>query len=273
LRIDYEALPVPVREAVEERCGSVRSARSVDAGTNCVVASFLETHSGPVFVKGLPKNHPGVVDQQREARVAPFVSEVSPRLLWHTEVEGWDLLGFEAIWEGRPADYAPGSGDVARVFALLERLAATPCPAVAMFSAERRWGSVLDDPNDAKHFAGTSLLHTDWHQHNIVVAGERAWLVDWAWATWGAAFIDPALLVARLIAAGHTPAEAEGLAEGSTAWVEADQTAVTLFSQAVARLVRKLADGDPSGHWRRPMVEATREWAEYRKIAYGQMTL
>lgn len=269
MRINYEALPVPVREAVEERSGAVRSARSADAGTNCAVAAFLETDSGPVFLKGLPKDNPGVVDQEREARVAPFVSDVSPRLLWHAEVEGWDLLGFEAVHGGRPANYAPGSGDVPKVLALLDRLADTPCPPVAMFSAERRWGSLLDDPGDAKHFAGTSLLHTDWHPYNIVIAGERPWLVDWAWATWGAAFIDPALVVNRLIAAGHDPAEAEKAVEKSRAWREADQGAVTLFAQAVARLVRKLADGDPTGQWRRPMVEASRLWADYRKTAHG----
>jgi hypothetical protein len=269
LRIDYEALPVPVREAIEEHFGSVRSARSAEAGTNCAVAVFLEAHSGAVFLKGLPKDHRGVLDQQREARVAPFVSETSPQLLWHAEVEGWDLLAFEAVPGGRAANYTPGSEDVPRVLELLDQLANTPCPPVAMFSAERRWGSLLDDPGDAKHFAGTSLLHTDWHPYNIVVAGERAWLVDWAWATWGAAFIDPALVVTRLIAAGHDPAGAEEVVEKSKAWREADQGAVTLFSEAVARLVRKLADNDPAGHWRRPMVEASRLWADYRKTVHG----
>ena len=267
MHTDYEALPPLVRAAVEERTSEVHSARSADAGTNCAVAAKLDTGSGRVFLKGLPLGDRGVIAQQREARVGPFVGEVSPRLLWHTEVEGWDLLVFDAIEGGRHADYTPGSPDVPRVFALLERLTSIACPPVAMYSAERRWGKVLDDPADAKRFAGSSLLHTDWHQSNVLVTEKRAWLVDWAWATWGAAFIDPALVVPRLIAAGHTPAEAERWAEKSTAWREADQMSVTLFSLAVARMVRTLADNDPSGEWRRPLVEAAQRWADYRRTS------
>ena len=228
------------------------------------MAAILETESGPVFLKGLPVDDRGVVALQREARVGPFVGDVSPRLLWHAEVEGWDLLAFDAVEAGRHADYTPGSPDVPKVFELLDRLASIPCPPVAMYSAELRWGKALDDPADAKRFAGSSLLHTDWHQWNVLVTGERAWLVDWAWATWGAAFIDPALVVPRLMAAGHTTAEAEGWAEKSTAWREADRQSVTLFAGAVARMVRTLAENDPLGEWRRPLVEATRRWADYR---------
>ena len=264
MHTDYESLPLLVRAAVEERIGEVRSARSADAGTNCAVAAILGTESGPVFLKGLPLNDRGVAAQQREARVGPYVGEVSPCLRWHAQVEGWDLLAFDAIEGGRHADYTPGSPDVPRVFELLERLAGIPCPPVAIYSAERRWGTVLDDPADAKRFAGSSLLHTDWHQWNVLVTEERAWLVDWAWATWGAAFIDPALVIPRLIAAGHSPAEAESWAARSTAWRETDQVSVTLFAVAVARMVRTLADNDPSGEWRRPLVEAAQRWADYR---------
>ena len=265
--IDYEALPLLVRTAVSERTGEVRSAQSAGAGTNCVVAALLDTASGPVFVKGLPSDHPGVATQQKEAKIAPAVAEVSPGLLWHIELEGWDLLGFEAIEGGRHADYTPGSPDVPKVVALQDRLSNITCPPIPMYSAERRWGSMLNDPADAKQFAGSTLLHTDWHRWNVLVTGERAWLVDWAWATWGAAFIDPALLVPRLIAAGHTPADAEGWAAKSAAWQKADQSAVTLFSGAVARLLRKLADDDAEGTWRRPLVEAAATWATYRGAA------
>jgi hypothetical protein len=138
-----------------------------------------------------------------------------------------------------------------------------------MFPAERRWAALLDDPADSKRFAGTSLLHTDWHSFNVLMTEDRAWLVDWAWATRGAAFIDPALLVPRLIAAGHTPAEAEGWAEKSAVWRGADQGAITLFSLAVARLLRKPANGDPAGEWRLPLVEAAEAWSRYRHSPAG----
>jgi hypothetical protein len=264
LHIDYEALPLPVREAIAERTGKVRNAQSAEAGTNSAVAALLDTESGPVFLKGLPKDHRGVRAQQREADVAPFVTEVSPRLLWHAELEGWDLLGFQAVEGGRHPDYAPGSDDVPKVLRVLDTLHATPCPPVPMFSAERRWADLLEDPADARQFAGTSFLHTDWNRFNILVTGQRAWLLDWAWATWGAAFIDPALFIPRLIAAGHTPAQAEGWAEKSAAWQRADQKAVTLFAVVVARHLQLFADGDPAAEWRQPMVEASQRWAAYR---------
>jgi len=264
LQIDYEALPALVREVVAERTGEVRSARSAEAGTNSTLAALLDTESGAVFIKGLPKDHRGARAQQREAAVAPFVTEVSPRLLWHAELEGWNLLGFEAVQGGRHADYAPGSDDVPKILALLDKLHKAPCPPVPMLSAERRWADLLDDPAEAKHFAGTSLLHTDWNRFNVLVTGRRAWLLDWAWATRGAAFIDTALFIPRLIAAGHTPAQAEGWAEKSAAWQSADQGAVTLFALAAARHLRHLANSDPMGQWRRPMVEASQCWAAYR---------
>jgi hypothetical protein len=224
----------------------------------------LETGSGPVFLKGLTKDQPGVVTQQKEADLAPAVAGVSPHLLWHEQVDGWDLLAFEAVEDARHADYAPGSPDVPKVLAMLDRLAAVPCPPVSMFAAERRWGKMLDDPADAQRFAGASLLHTDWHQFNVLITNSRAWLIDWAWAARGAAFIDPALVVPRLIAAGHTPGEAEGWVQKSAAWQDADQESVTLFSQALARMLRTLANNDPHGEWRRPMVEAAATWAAYR---------
>ena len=44
---------------------------------------------------------------------------------------------------------------------------------------------------------------------NILIAEGRAWLVDWAWPTLAAAWIDPASWLLRIMARGHTAAEAE----------------------------------------------------------------
>jgi hypothetical protein len=40
-----------------------------------------------------------------EAKINPWVLQVTPRLLWHLQANGWDVLGFEHV-EGRHADYA-----------------------------------------------------------------------------------------------------------------------------------------------------------------------
>ena len=135
--------------------------------------------------------------------------------------------------------------------------------------AARRWGPYLDGIEDQRLIAGDHLLHTDPNPGNVLITGDRAraWLVDWAWSTRGAAFIDLACLVPRLIVAGHSPAEAEDWAAGYPAWQDADQAAVTAFSLALARLVRKPADGDPAGDWRQPTAQATTHWARHRSAS------
>ena len=43
-----------------------------------------------------------------------FVQAVAPRLLWHDQAAGWDVLAFEYIVGARHADYRPGSPDLPR---------------------------------------------------------------------------------------------------------------------------------------------------------------
>lgn len=265
MRINYDELPELVRTAVQARFGVIRSPRSVDAGTNSAVAALLETESaGCVFLKGLPEDHDSVRDQQREARVGPYVEGIGPRLLWHETVAGWDLVGFEAVEGPRHADYTPGSPDLPKLSAVMNQLAETECPPVRMMTAAWRWGAYLDDTNDHALLEGNSLLHTDYHVGNVLITDDRAWLVDWAWATRGAAFIDLALVLPRLIAAGHSPDDAEAWAAKHIAWQDANPAAITKFASAVARLWSQLAERNPDATWRRPMVEAIATWADHR---------
>src|SRR5262245_61795767 len=113
-RTDWEQLTAPVRAAVESRTGSVHSARTAAAGKNSAIAALLGTDDGLVFVKGLRVDDPRAACQGREAAVSRYVTALSPELLWRTETDGWDLLGFRAA-PGRHADYAPGSPDVPKV--------------------------------------------------------------------------------------------------------------------------------------------------------------
>lgn len=264
MRIDYAALPAPVRATVEGHTGRVRASRCADSGINAAITVFLDTEDGPVLLKGVPDNHPAARDQQREADVNPYIRDVGPRLLWVEETAGWHLLAFEVIG-ARCANLEPDSPDLPKIGATLAAVAELPCPPVAMLSAGRRWGPYLDRPEEQRLIAGEHLLHTDPNPGNVLVAEGRAWLVDWAWSTRGAAFIDFACLIPRLIVAGHNPAEAEDWTARHPVWQEADQEAVTVFSLALARLVRKLADGDPVGVWRLPMVQATQRWVQHRR--------
>ncbi|MBR7830666.1 phosphotransferase [Actinospica sp. MGRD01-02] len=265
MRIDYHELPELVRTAVQARTGVIRSARTAEAGTNSAVAAVLETEaSGRVFLKGLPEDHVSVIDQQREARVSPHIEGIGPRMLWQETAAGWDLIAFEMVEGARHADYTPGSPDLPKLAALMGQLAKTSCPRVQMMSAGWRWGAYLDSTSDFGILEGDALLHTDYHVGNVLITDDRAWLIDWAWATRGAAFIDPALVLPRLIAAGHSPAEAETWAAEHPAWQEANPEAITKFAAAISRLWSQLADKNPHATWRRPMVEAATTWADHR---------
>ena len=47
--------------------------------------------------------------------INPHVAPVAPRLLWHAQAAGWDLLAFDYIDDARHADYRPGSADLPAV--------------------------------------------------------------------------------------------------------------------------------------------------------------
>jgi hypothetical protein len=53
--------------------------------------------------------------------------------------------------------------------------------------AEDRWKPYPDDPEMAAVFARPALTHSDWTPDNVLVPERRAWLIDWAWPTLGAA--------------------------------------------------------------------------------------
>ncbi|MBR7827573.1 phosphotransferase [Actinospica sp. MGRD01-02] len=265
MRIDYDDLPEPVRMDMKSRFGVIRTARTVEAGTNCDIAAVLETDSaGRVFLKGLPEDHDSVRDQQREARVNPYIEEIGPRLLGSWSIAGWDLIAFDAVEDARHADYTPGSPDLPKLATVMKQLAETPCPSVPMMTAGRRWGAYLDNTEGVALLEGSSLLHTDYHGGNVLITNERAWLVDWAWATRGAAFIDLALLLPRLIAAGHSPDQAEAWAAKHTVWQDANPAAITAFAAAISRLWGQLAERHADRKARQPIVDAAIIWADHR---------
>ncbi|MEU8571327.1 hypothetical protein AB0C51_23820 [Streptomyces pathocidini] len=83
----------------------------------------------------------------------------------------------------------------------------TPCPVIELKRADDRWSGYAS-PAGVEHLAGDTLPHTDLPPHNMLVT-DRAHLIDWAWPTRGAAWIDPAVLILRLMEAGHTAPNAD----------------------------------------------------------------
>lgn len=191
-----------------------------------------------------------------------------PTLHWRAEAAGWDLLGFEAL-TGHHADYAPGSPDLPEVAALLRRLGETPCPGIELRHAEQRLEHYAAHPDDLRYFAGPHLLHTDLNHANVLVddhapQGDRARLVDWAWATRGTAWLDAGYWIIWLIAAGHTPASAERWAAEIPSWHTAPAEGITAFATANHNLWSEISNAEPDP-WTQRLATAAATWHAHRR--------
>jgi Ser/Thr protein kinase RdoA (MazF antagonist) len=88
---------------------------------------------------------------------------------------------------------------------------------------------------EADLLGGDTLVHRDTNPFNLLVGSDRAWMVDWAVAAQGPAWVDVANTAVRLMEA-DTPAErALEWAAGFPSWREADMEAVGAFVRATCR--------------------------------------
>ncbi len=113
--------------------------------------------------------------------------------------------------------------------------------------------------------AGDQLLHTDLNPHNILI-GEHARIIDWAWPTLGAAWVDAACATLWLIAEGHSPAAAETWAAGIPAWAPASRPGIDVFTTIGCHLWGQIAHDDPQP-WKLRLHAATQAWAAHRMTA------
>ena len=249
--------------AVEERTGALLKTEPVSQGFNSEIAARVFTDSGSFFVKGLRADHKRVWTQRREAEVNAFLHGIAPDLLWQIEEAGWVLLGFEHL-NGHHADYSADSPDLPKVADLLRRLGEVPCPEIELRRAEQRLEAYAANPADLEYFSGPALLHTDLNDYNVIV-GDSAHLVDWAWATRGATWLDAGYWVVWLMAAGgHEPESAEQWADRIPTWRTAPLRGVTAFALANANVWEEIGGDDPDP-WTARMVTASRRWAKYRQ--------
>ncbi|MEV7869852.1 aminoglycoside phosphotransferase [Streptomyces sp. NPDC088124] len=265
MRLHWNDLPTPTLDAVVARTGPVYGVTTADKGLNSEIAAALDTSIGRVFVKGLRCDHPRVWTQNREAAINPYVAPLAPRLLWMIDDGEWNLLGFEHL-DGRPADYSPASPDVPLVAEAITRLASVRAPAdIELKQIEQRFAEYLDTPADAQLLCGEALLHTDWTPDNVLIVGEAARVVDWAWPTRGAAWIDAACWIVWLISTGHTPEGAEQWAAETPAWATAPARALDVFATAQQRLWEGIAADALDVPWKRDLADAAARWSAYRR--------
>lgn len=255
----WDSLTPHALEAVEAHTGTILGVETLTDGFNSEITAIVQTaNEGRLFVKGLRSDHPRVWTQDREAIVNPHVTPIAPRLRWQVDAGGWNLLGFDHL-EARTADYTPGSPDLVKVIDALCHLGRLRCDGLPIKRAEDRWSAYSDTPS---LFAGEALLHTDWNPTNVLV-DDTAHLVDWAWPTYGAAWIDPACWVVWLVTEGHTPSGAEDLVTSIPAWTAAPHAGLDAFAAAQARMWRDIADDSP-GPWSDNIATAAEAWNGHR---------
>ena len=294
-RRSWVELPDAVRHAVQKHCGRVLRTEVPEAGRNSAFAAFLYTTSGTVFCKGIPTGDRLFNAHRHEVHVNTHLRELTTnvsRLLWTVEAGGWLLAGYETV-SGRHADFSPGSADIPQVVdalsLLAQELTPSPVPEVAPFSRKYArlagWQWLADnyaddlDPWEKHHLdqliqndadvpaalVGESLVHADIHELNLLVDDGQVNIIDWAWSRTGPVWIDGALLVVRLVAAGHQPGDAEGIVSGTWGMQHPTATddAVTVFATTTYGQWRRFAIEFPSPHREAPLRGA-QLWARYR---------
>ena len=162
---------------------------------------------------------------------------------------------FEYV-QGRHPDLSPDSPDLPAVAATLSTMAIalTPSPIPKVQAASVRWADrVAPEVVD-----GQTLVHTDVTPHNFLIHEGGMTVVDWSMPCRGAAWIDTALMVVRLVRAGHSPEQAEGWAGQILVWSTARPEGVDAFAVGVAALSRDRQRQRPSVTHLGPLAEPPR---------------
>ena len=255
-------LPSAVRDAIIAEAGPIERAELIGAGSAGDFIATLITSAGLTFCKGNRLDSDHVKQLCNELRLNRHLpADLTPRVRWQLETGGWLIAAFDHA-AGRVANLRPGSPDLAAIGGTLTRMATalTPCPAVNIQPATARWGNLLDPAL----VDGDTLIHTDMTHNNFLVDGHRVQVVDWSMPCRGAAWLDTARMVVRLIRAGHAPAEAEAWAAQLPTWASATPNAVEAFAAALAKLSRRLRDNKASAPHLVEMAAASEAWLQHR---------
>ncbi|MBW1601425.1 protein kinase [Streptomyces sp. JJ66] len=246
--------------------GDLSSAEPTVRGFGSDFTAVVGCEKGPLFVKAMRNRQGGRRDSLlREKVINSAVWPLSPALSWSAEDESWIVLGFTVV-DGRRADLSPDTADLPYVVQLIDRIGSVPLPGFAHGWHEQRWDRFAETPAAARLFRGDALIHGDINPSNLIIGDAESWVVDWAWPTRGAGFIDPACLVVQLVAAGHTPESAEQWAAQCPAWQEADPKGMDAFAAATVRMWCMVVERKPEAEWCAAMRDAARAWAAHRSV-------
>ena len=222
--MQWDEIPLHVRRALEGRLGAPAVEATTQPGgfSPGLAARLLLADGRRVFLKAVHEaaNPETPEIHRREGRIVAALPKSAPvpRLLWTYDEAGWVALCFEDV-DGRHPHEPWTEEDLALVIAAVRKMASdlTPAPidpgdtAAAAFRrgingwqvALQRGETRLDgwamrnlrklailEAEAPDVAAGETLLHFDTRADNILIAGDRVYIVDWPWASIGAAWID-----------------------------------------------------------------------------------
>ena len=284
-----EFLPSDRINAIEELTGHVIKAETATGGLMPGLAAVLHTETGRYFLKAIPADSPAAALYQREivANTGLPDSVPAPRIRLASDDGGWLVMVFDYL-DARDADLSPGSPDMDGALAAVAAISSVPAwggaPPVAVKATglrdksdallgkqpgEQRWHMYRAAIHgfDADALGGDRLVHYDLHPGNLKVThGAAVVAVDWAFACAGAPWADAALLVPRLIEAGHSPATAERLISRLPVWRTAPMEAVTALAAlwTMFREYKAIHGSVDARAFREQAARAGRAWVEYR---------
>jgi hypothetical protein len=254
MRSDWTALPEAVTAEIAERVGGDFVAVPAPSGNHAEIASAVTGPTGTVFVKAASA---GAQSLRFELAATKVIDRYAPAVLWHFERDDWLVVGAEYL-DGTHADLSPGSPDLGLLAVALKWLQDTPAPAGTWFTPAGRIG--FGHPT----MDGPMLVHSDLNPANLIMTSDGLRIVDWAWATKAAPWVELALLVQWLIGSGHTPEQAEEWLAQFPAWATADREILDDFAARNAAKWSAKSRQSTEG-WVHDLAVWTGEWAAHRR--------
>lgn len=260
MRSDWTALPDTVTTEITERLGGTRVTPAL-SGDHAEIAATVAGPNGKVFVKAA-SSELGVRSLRYELLVSKAVDRpYSPAVEWHFESDHWLVVAFEHL-DGHHADLSPGSPDLELLAAALDDLGRTPALGPTWFSPASRIG--FSHPA----MDGDVLVHTDLNPANLIMTPSGIRIVDWAFATRAAPWVELALLAQWLIGSGHTAQRADEWLTRFPTWNATDpETLDNLASRNAAKWSAKAKQSTET--WVHDLADWTGQWAAYRRNGMG----
>ncbi|WLS43191.1 phosphotransferase [Micromonospora profundi] len=255
MRSDWTALPESVTAGIAERVGGTFDVTPASSGDHAEIASTVTGPTGQVFVKAA-SGELSVRSLRHELAVTRAIDRHPPAVLWHFEFDGWLVVGTEHLAGPHP-DLSPGSTDLNLLLAALTALQETPAPGETWFTPATRLGFAHPAMD------GETLIHSDLNPANLILTPHGLRIVDWAWATKAAAWVELALLVPWLIGSGHNAEQAEQWLTQLPAWTATDRLVLDDFaSRNATNWAAKSRRSTET--WVHDLAMWTGEWADHR---------